>query len=144
MRPWLLPNKYMSPELVNESIILMRNCVVRRILNTIHDAKLFAILADETREVGLQHKEQHAICIRCMVDDQLDIHEDFIMLLCILPLNSLYTAYMSSFGVRCHFRTVVVKCTIVPQTIWVTCEVQRNGLRHTGPAMYRYTASPIA
>ncbi len=50
---------------------------MRRILNKIHDVKFSAILADETRDE--QNKEQLATCIR-WVDDQLDIHEDFIWL----------------------------------------------------------------
>ena len=68
----------MSHESVNECILLMStNCVVRRILNNIHDVKFSAILADETRDV--HNKEQPAICIR-WVDDQLNIHEDIMWL----------------------------------------------------------------
>ena len=68
VRTWLLPN--MSHEIVNECNFLMRNCVVRRMSNSIDDAKFFAILADETRDVQI---ESH---IRWVID-QLDIHEDF-------------------------------------------------------------------
>ena len=100
----------MSPEIVNECILLMStNCVVRRILNKIHDVKFFAILADETRDA--QNKEQLTTCIR-WVDDQLDIHEDFIGLVHVEQSNakSLYLAIniMSTFAARCHFGAVVV------------------------------------
>ena len=45
----------MSPEIVNGCILLMStNCVVRRILNKIHDVKFFAILADK------RHAKQRA------------------------------------------------------------------------------------
>ena len=90
----------MSPEIVNECILLMStNCVVRRILNTIHDVKFFAILADETRDV--QNKEQLTTCIR-WVDDQLDIHEDFIGLVYVEQSNakSLYLA-IKYVHIRC-------------------------------------------
>ena len=59
LKTWLLQNKYMSPEIVNECILLMSKCVDRRTLNTIHDVKLFAILGDETRDI--QNREQLAI-----------------------------------------------------------------------------------
>ena len=42
----------MSPEIVNECIFLMRNCVVRHISKSIDDANFFAMMVDETRDVG--------------------------------------------------------------------------------------------
>ena len=101
LRTWLQQNKYMSPEIVNECILLMSNCVVRNILNKIHDAKFFAILADETSDV--QNKEQLAICIR-WVDDQLDIHEDFIGLVHVeqTDAKSLYLA----------IKDVLIRCSL--------------------------------
>ena len=45
----------------------------RNLLSTIHDAKIFSILADETRDVG--NEEQLAICIR-WVDVDFEIYED--------------------------------------------------------------------
>ena len=60
----------MSPEIVNKCNFLMRNCVVRRISNSINDAKFFAILVDETRDVQIKRYIRR-------VNDQLDTHEDF-------------------------------------------------------------------
>ena len=61
-------------------------------MNKIHDVKFFAILADETR--GVQNKDQLTTCIR-WVDDQLDIHEDFIRIAHVEQTNakSLYLAF---------------------------------------------------
>ena len=105
----------MSPEIVHECIILMRtNCVVRSILNKIHDLNFFAILADETRDV--HNKEQLTTCIPWM-DDQLDIHEDFVGLVHVeqTDAKSLYLA-IKYVHIRCHFVAVVVKGSMVPQT----------------------------
>ena len=105
----------MSPEIVNECILLMNtNCVVRSILNKIHDVKLFAMLADETR--GVQNKEQLTTCIR-WVDDQRIIHEDFIGLVHVEQTDAklLYVAF-KYVHIRCHFGAVVVKGSMVPQT----------------------------
>ena len=106
---------YMSPEIVNECILLMNtNCVVRSILNKIHDVKLFAMLADETR--GVHNKEQLTTCIR-WVDDQRIIHEDFIGLVHVEQTDAklLYVAF-KYVHIRCHFGAVVVKGSMVPQT----------------------------
>lgn len=49
--------------------------LLRKVLSDIHDAGIFAVLADETRDITNQ--EQLAICIR-WVDAKFDIHEDLI------------------------------------------------------------------
>ena len=110
VRTWLLPNKYMSPEIVNKCIILMSNCVVIRILNNINDAKFFGILSDETRDV--LNKEKLTTCTR-WVDDQLDIHEDFIGLECVEQTDAKSLCLAIKYV---HIRAAVVKGTMMPQT----------------------------
>ena len=53
----------------------MGHHLLLKLLCDIHDAIIFAVLADETRDITNQ--EQLAICIR-WVDAKFDIHEDLI------------------------------------------------------------------
>ena len=121
VRTWLLPT--MSPEIVNECIFLMRNCVVRRISKSIDDANLLAILVEETRDVHIKRY------IR-WVDDQRDIHEDFFIGPVHIEQTDAKSSYlatkMSSFAFHGHFRTVGSRVTRVNETGW-----GRRGQRYT-------------
>ena len=68
-------NDYLSLEIVNElCFTIMGNQLLRHLLDEIRtNSNMFAILADETRDVS--NFEQLCICIR-WVDQHFDIHED--------------------------------------------------------------------
>lgn len=44
--------EYLSPDIINECITLMGHQLLRNLLSRIHDAEIFSILADETRDDG--------------------------------------------------------------------------------------------
>eukprot|EP00731_Ephydatia_muelleri_P027958 Em0019g831a len=75
LQQWIDNGKYLSVDVINECVMLMGQHLLRKLLCDIHDAEVFAVLADETRDITNQ--EQLAICIRC-VDAKFDIHEDLI------------------------------------------------------------------
>ena len=76
LKKWIHDNDYLSPEIVNECITIVGNQLLRHLLDEIRtNSNMFAILADETRDVS--NCEQLCICIR-WVDQHFDIHEDFI------------------------------------------------------------------
>lgn len=68
-------NKYTSAEIQNELIRIMALQVLREIACNLHNTPFYTIMADETTDSS--NKEQFVVCIR-WVDDELDIHEDFI------------------------------------------------------------------
>ena len=75
LHQWIDNGKYLSVDVINECVMLMGQHLLRKLLCDIHDAGIFAVLADETRDITNQ--EQLAICIR-WVDAKFDIHEDLI------------------------------------------------------------------
>ena len=95
----------MSPEIVNECIFLMRNCVVRRISKVIDDANFFAILVDETRDVQIKRY------IR-WVDDQLDIHEDFFIGLVHIEQTDAKSSYLATKYVIIRFSRPLSHCRV--------------------------------
>ena len=68
-------NKYTSPEIQNEMIEVMTLGILKEVSENIKNAKFFTIMADETADVA--NKEQVVICFR-WVDDDLNVHEDFV------------------------------------------------------------------
>ena len=93
----------MSPEIVNECIFLMRNCVVRHISKAIDDANVFAIIVDETRDVQIKRY------IR-WVDDQLDIHEDFFIGLVHIEQTDAKSSYLATKYVIIRFSRPLSHC----------------------------------
>ena len=75
LQQWIDNGKYLSVDVINECVMLMGQHLLRKLLCDIHDADVYAALADETRDITNQ--ELLAICIRC-VDAKFDIHEDLI------------------------------------------------------------------
>jgi hypothetical protein len=75
LKRFISDQKYMSPEIVNECIRLMGQSLLRTLLKEIQEARYFAILADETRDIN--NKEQLVLCIR-WVDSSFITHEDMI------------------------------------------------------------------
>lgn len=62
LHSWLKPQKYQSPEIVNEQIQLMSKQSLRSLLTEIKSEVNYAIIADETRDIS--GKEQLAISLR--------------------------------------------------------------------------------
>ena len=73
MVSWLKQKEYTSPEIVNEIISAMGQCVLRRILADISIALWFSIIVDEATDIS--HNEQMSLSVR-WVDHSYDIHED--------------------------------------------------------------------
>ena len=73
MRVWLKKKEYISPDIVNEIIVLMGQTVLRNIIGQIKTAMWFALIADEATDIS--HNEQMCISIR-WVSSQYEIHED--------------------------------------------------------------------
>ena len=96
---WHKKHQYMSHDIVNELIPLMGKAILRDLLVNIREAKWFAILADETRDVS--NHEQLSLSIR-WVDKSYLIHEDFIGLVHVLQTaaDSL-TAAIKDVLIRC-------------------------------------------
>ena len=67
-------DKYTSPEIQNEILMLMSHMVLRNIATHIHQAKYFTIMADEC--VDVSNNEQLVICFR-YIDETLAVHEEF-------------------------------------------------------------------
>ena len=59
MRVWLTNKEYISPDIVNEIIVLMGQTVLRNILAQIKTSMWFALIADEASDIS---KNEH-MCI---------------------------------------------------------------------------------
>ncbi|XP_062523370.1 zinc finger MYM-type protein 1-like [Corticium candelabrum] len=68
-------NKYTSPDIQNECLLLMALHILRQVSNSSCRNGFYTIMADECTDVA--NKEQFTICIR-WVDDSLTDHEDVI------------------------------------------------------------------
>ena len=69
------PDKYTCAEVQNELLQLMAEQMFQDIASSIHCSDHFSVFADETADVS--NKEQLVICVR-WVDDNLEVHEEFI------------------------------------------------------------------
>ena len=101
LKAWVCARKYFSPEIVNEQMEIMANCVLRNILSDIHSADWFAIIADEATDVS--KCEQLCICIR-WVDNSYELSEDPIGLVKV-PKTDSETLYST-------LRDVCVRCML--------------------------------
>ena len=72
-RPSVLP--CLSHDIINEIIEMMAHEVLRSILTEVKDAKWFALIADETRDIS--GVEQFAVSLR-WVDTCYNVYEDII------------------------------------------------------------------
>jgi len=68
-------NRFDSPEIQNEMLEIMALNILRDIVKNIQLAEIFSILGDETGDIS--NTEQLVFCVR-WVDDDLEVHEDFI------------------------------------------------------------------
>ena len=78
MKTWLRKKEYISPEIVNEIIMMMGQSVLRQLLSEIKSSLWFSILADEATDIS--HHEQMSLSIR-WEDDSYTIHEDTLSLI---------------------------------------------------------------
>lgn len=78
LRKWIErkgERKYTSHEIQNEMLKVMALYILRDVATSIRNSSFYSILADETTDIS--NREQVVICLR-WVDDDLDVHEDFI------------------------------------------------------------------
>ena len=68
-------DKYVSADIQNELLKVMGLQVLRDIATSLHSAKFYSIMVDETTDVS--NKEQAVLCFRWVSDD-LIAHEDFV------------------------------------------------------------------
>ena len=68
-------DKYTSPQIQNELIKIMSVQILRKIAESIQQARYFALMADEVTDTS--NKEQFVICFR-WVDDDFEVNEDLI------------------------------------------------------------------
>ena len=73
LKQWLVAKKYLSHDILNEQIGLMANHLLRKLLQEIWEATVYALIADEATDVS--HKEQLCITVR-WVDSEFIVHED--------------------------------------------------------------------
>ena len=66
---------YLSSDIINEIITMFGNAVLRKILEDVHRAKWYGLIADEVSDVT--NKEQLSICVR-YVTDNFEVFEDFL------------------------------------------------------------------
>ena len=80
-----MAKKYLSHDILNEQISLMANHMLRRLMQEIREATVYALIADEATDVS--YKEQLCITIR-WVDNDFLIHEDPLELINVPRTNS--------------------------------------------------------
>ena len=68
-------NRYTSPDIQNEILLLMSNQLLREINADVHRATFYTIMVDETTDCS--NREQAVLVLR-YVDDKLYVHEEFI------------------------------------------------------------------
>ena len=100
LKKWIECKRYTSPEIVNEQVTIMGQEVLRKLLLKIHEAKYYAILADEARDIS--NMEQLTMCIR-WVDKRYEVHEDCIGLIQVPNITSaILTAAIKDTLIRCN------------------------------------------
>ena len=78
LKSWLQKREFISPEIINELIVLMGQAILRQILSEIKTCLWFGIIADEATDIA--HNEQMSISIRSVSCDY-EIHENTIGLI---------------------------------------------------------------
>ena len=73
MRVWLTNKEYISPDIVNEIIVLMGQTVLRNILAQIKTSMWFALIADEASDIS---KNEHMCISIRWVNSRYEISED--------------------------------------------------------------------
>ena len=102
MISWLHLKDYISPEIVNEIISAMGQCVLRKILANVSTALWYSIIADEATDVC--HNEQMSLSIR-WVDHSYEIHE-YTLGLIQLPNTKAQTIFLT-------IKDVLIRCSLL-------------------------------
>ena len=103
MKEWLSKREYISPDIVNELITTMGQCVLKSILAKVKEAMWYAIIADEATDVS--HNEVMCISVR-WVDAHYDIHED------VLGLVQLPNTKSKTLFCQCIIKDILIRCTV--------------------------------
>ncbi len=106
LNSWLKGKKYLSSEIINEMIALMGRHVTLQLLENIHKASIFSLIADEATDVT--NKEQLCISLR-WVDEMFDIHEDALELV-ELPKTHAETIANAIKDFTLHFQLPLGQC----------------------------------
>lgn len=101
MNSWLQRREYISPEIVNEIIMIMDQSLLRQLLSEIKGSMWFSILADEATDIS--HHEQMSLSIR-WVDEYYTIHEDTLGLF-ELPDTKSRTIF-------CAIKDILIRCSL--------------------------------
>ena len=62
MISWINKREYISPEIINDIISLMGNCVLRSILTDVRESLWYSVIVDEATDVS--HNEQMSVSLR--------------------------------------------------------------------------------
>ena len=77
MLEWVEKGRYLSHDIINESIKMMGNAVLRSIVADLRKkSQLFSLIADESRDIS--NKEQLTCVLRLISTTDLSVHEDFL------------------------------------------------------------------
>ena len=102
LKDWIKKKEYVSPEIVNEIIVLMGQTILRQIVAQIQQAQWYSLIADEATDVS--HLEQMCISIR-WVSSSYEVHEDALGLIQLPD-----TRAQTMFGV---VKDVLVRCSLL-------------------------------
>ena len=100
---WLQEKKYMSPEIVNEQIAIIRQSVLRTMRSKIKKTTLswYAIIADEATDVA--NREQLNLSLR-WVDDEYEVCED--------PLGVFVLPNTTADTITSVIKDLLIRCDI--------------------------------
>ena len=101
MKMWLCQREYISPEIINEVIMMMGQAVLREILTEIKRSYWFALIDDEASD--LSHNEHLSLSIR-WIDGNYGVHEDTLGLIQ-LPDTKAQTIFSV-------IKDVLIRCSI--------------------------------
>ena len=100
-KEWLSKREYTSPDIVNELITIMGQCVLRNFLARVKEAMWYAIIADEATDVS----QNEVMCISVRwVGAHYGIHEDVLGLVK-LPDTKSETLFSA-------IKDVLMRCTL--------------------------------
>lgn len=67
LKNFMSDKRYLSPEVINKLVSLMGRYVLKSILSSVNNTRLYSIISDEVSDVS--HKEQLCITLRWVSDD---------------------------------------------------------------------------
>ena len=98
---WLNDKKYLSPDILNEQIRLMADCVLHSVLPDIKSSIRFALLADEATDI--KFNEKMCIAIR-WVGEAYSINEG--------PLGSFKVPSRYAGTLTAAIKDVLIRCVL--------------------------------